>query len=260
MVLRWCICVSVSMLNLFCYLTNSDYDGGFTFDSQGGSQKPANSGSVIPVTLKQLNDAFNNSPPAGALQIDGVPSQHVALCGKIILLESKPSFFMLTVDDGTGSTDVRLFRKGTEDDENSELTVKEGDYISCVAALKSFNNKWMVNSSGVAAVTDFNHVIFHQMQSLQTHLKATGAKPSGGADGIKSESKSGADLFVADNSNDALFEIVRELTVMCPDGVPTEQIASVAKMSVDESRDKLQELITEGRVMECMDNHYMCIA
>lgn len=218
---------------------------------------------MIPVTLKQLTDAFTNSPPAGALQIDSVTTQHVALCGKIVLLESKPTFFNITLDDGTGSTNVRMFRKGTEDDESSELPVKEGEYITCVAGIKSFNNSWQVTTSSVNAVTDFNHVIFHQMQSLQVHLKATGAKPNGaGADGIKTESKSstGADLFVADNTNDGLFEIVKELTVMCPDGVPTEQIASVAKMSVDDSRDKLQELITEGRVMECMDNHYMCIA
>ncbi|KAG5362404.1 Replication protein A 32 kDa subunit B [Yarrowia sp. C11] len=237
-----------------------EFEGGFTFDSQGGSQKSATAGNVIPVTLKQLVDAFTNSPPAGALQIDSVTTQHVALCAKIVALDIKPTFFMLTLDDGTGSADVRMFRKGTEDDESKELTVKEGEYITCVAALKSFNNKWQVNTSNVSAVTDFNHVIFHQMQSLQTHLRATGVKPNGGADGVKGESKTGADLFVSDNSNDALLEVVRELTVMCPDGVPTEQIASVSNIPVNKLRDKLQELITEGRVMECMDNHYMCIA
>lgn len=218
---------------------------------------------MVPVTLKQLSDAFTNSPPAGSVQIDGVSAPHVAVCGKIVQLEKKPAFFMITLDDGTGSTSVRMFRAGTEDDESRDLTVNEGEYVTCVATLKSFNNSWQVNTSAVSAVADFNHVIFHQMQSLQAHLRATGAKPSGGAgDGVKSEAKgeSGADLFVADNSNDGLFEIVKELTVMCPDGVPTEQIASVAKLSVDESRDKLQELITEGKVMECMDNHYMCIA
>ncbi|KAG5363750.1 Replication protein A 32 kDa subunit B [Yarrowia sp. B02] len=232
-----------------------DYEGGFTFDSQGGSQKPASSGNVVPVTFKQLNDACTNSPPAGSLFIDGVPTGHVALCGKLYMIDKKNTFAMLSLDDGTGSTDVKMFQTAPEDEE-ADFGASEGDYVTCVASLKSFNNKWQVNIQHVNKVEDFNHVIFHQMQALQAHLKATGAKPA--SNGVKNETKgSGADLFVSDN--DALLEVVKELSVMCPDGVPGEQIASAAKLSLSDSRDKLQELITEGRVMECMDNHYMCI-
>lgn len=97
------------------------------------------------------------------------------------------------------------------------------------------------------------------MQALQAHLKATGAKPTGGAGGAKDESKTttGADLFVSDE--DTVYKVLGELGVMCPDGVPTEQVASKANMPLEEVREKIQDLITTGKAWLTMDNHYLVL-
>lgn len=210
---------------------------------------------MVPVTLKQVIDAFLNSPPSGSIFIDGIPAQHVAICANLVTVEEKPTFYTFTIDDGTGSKEVRMFRNTTED-ESKDLDVQAGDYITFVASCKNFNNKWQINTSAVTKVTDFNEVIFHQLQALKAHVKLT-SSPTQGKSESGSKGESGSELFVADNDGDAFLNAVKQLSAMCPDGVPAEQVASVVKMPVAKVTAQLDELVSEGTLYTPMDLHYL---
>ncbi|KAG0494155.1 hypothetical protein HPP92_005149 [Vanilla planifolia] len=97
----------------------SQFDGGASFFSGGGfassqstqSTDPTLSKSrsahgVIPLTVKQISDAYQSSENKAALAVDGVDAANVVILGLVTNKTEKSTDVSFTLDDGTGRINV----------------------------------------------------------------------------------------------------------------------------------------------------------
>jgi len=152
--------------------------GGFFAGSQGGSPggKKQSNHSHRPVTIRQLLEAYQPHPDA-EFKIDDVDIEHVTFVGNITNMVTSSTNASCSIEDGTGSIDVRMWIDSA-DDENGKLDgLTQGVYVRVIGNLKSFNNKRSVNATIMKKVTDFNEIQYHLLEATYVHLYHTRGPP-----------------------------------------------------------------------------------
>ena len=218
-------------------------DGGFNQDSgsggftneNGGSQRQNVRSSLTPVTIKQINDA-TQPVTDGEFKIHNVELNMVSFMGVVRKVDSHTSAVTITIEDGSGSIEVRKWIDDT---------------VSTPAAEN-------IQNAVIFPVTDHNELLYHNLSAITNHLKSqgvTGAKADNG-------------LFVSDNNGmelpgsmqDKVLNFLRENSPNMQEGVPLTYITQKLNITDDEGHKYCQELIEAGKIYTGFDDtSYLCI-
>lgn len=242
-------------------------DGGFSNDNQysdgnGGSQRPKETRSTLsPVTIKQINDA-SQPVPDGEFVINNVSLNMVSFVGVVRKVENQTSALTITIEDGTGSVDVRKWmdeKVASPAEEAERFNAMENKYVYVTGALKEFSQKKSIQHATIREILDHNEVLYHMLYAIANHLEAEGLL------GVKKEQG----LFVlesAGNGNASLDVLDRIMATIAAnaatmlEGVPVLWISNTLNVGEDVVRSKCQELLEMGKIYQGYDEGtYFCV-
>lgn len=236
-------------------------EGGFSTDAQyneyNASQRTqATRSTLSPVTIKQINDA--TQPIAdGEFVVNNVTLNMVSFVGVVRKVESTTSAHNITIEDGTGSVEVRRWvdeKVTSAAQETEKYQALENKYVYVTGSLKEFNQKKNVQHAVFREITDHNEVLYHMLYAISNHLEAQGLLKHSGA-------KSEPGLFVAEAADNApggeaidkVLALVAANTASMPEGVPAKWISDNLGLSEEEVKEKCHQLSEMGKIYEGYD-------
>ncbi|KAM0950101.1 putative replication protein A [Dioscorea sansibarensis] len=173
---------------------SSQHDGGAALFSGGGfmpsqaTQTPESSFSksrgvqgVIPLTVKQISEAYHSNDDKSNFVVDGVEASNVRLLGLVMNKAERVTDVTFTLDDGTGRIDVNRWCGLMKPQIRMRwlLFSKNGMYVIINGSLKGFQGKKHVVAFSVRPVVDFNHITLHFIECIHVHLDNTRPKGAG---------------------------------------------------------------------------------
>lgn len=166
----------------------SQMGGGF-IDSPGtaspgfsqATQRRKDTQSLLPVTVKQLNDASpsDNNPADTRLKIDGKEIAQITLVGIILHVKVQPTNVEYMIADGTGTIDVKVYIDSDDENNARHKQWREHTYVRVIGNYRSFRGSFNVIGFTLIPITDFNEITFHMLQVISCHLKNTKAAAAG---------------------------------------------------------------------------------
>ncbi|XP_042402607.1 replication protein A 32 kDa subunit B-like [Zingiber officinale] len=145
-------------------------DTGF-FKSRGGVQ------AVLPLTVKQISEAYHSNDDKSNFVVDGVEASNVRLLGLVVNKAERVTDVSFSLDDGTGRVDINRWVNETSDS-NEMAIIQNGMYVTVSGSLKGFQGKKHVVAFCVRPVTDFNHITLHFLECIHVHLDNIRVKPN----------------------------------------------------------------------------------
>ncbi|KAK1317675.1 Replication protein A 32 kDa subunit A [Acorus calamus] len=128
-----------------------------TPDSGVSPAKSRGTQGVLPLTVKQISEAFHSSDEKSGFVIDGVDASNVRLLGMVTKKMERVTDVSFTLDDGTGRIDVnRWVNEAAETNEMAAIT--NGMYVKVNGNLKGFQGKRHVVAFSVSASEHGLHV------------------------------------------------------------------------------------------------------
>lgn len=220
----------------------------------GGSQKPALRSSLTPVTIKQINESTQPVPDSD-FQVNGVELNMVSFIGAVRKVDNLQSAVTVTVEDGTGSIDIRRWIDNetvSADEEGSKYESLINKYVLVTGALKLFNDRKNIQNSTIKEITDHNQITYHNLSAISIHLKAQG---------ISNDNKN--QLFVSEMGSqttsesepDRILRVIKEHSVSMNEGVPVQLIAQMLNITDDVVLGHCQSLSESGRIYTGYDDH-----
>lgn len=234
-------------------------DGGF--DSNAGdsgynnSQRQQTRSTLSPVTIKQIHDATQPVPDEEFV-INNVSLNMVSFVGVIRKVENITSALTITIEDGTGSVDVKKWvdeKVLLAAEESEHFQALEGKYVYVTGALKDFNQKKSIQHATIREITDHNEVTYHMLYAISNHLEAQGLMNK--TDVAKQENG----LFVGQNNSakldvmDNIMATIASNTQTMNEGVPISWISANLGISVEVVREKCQYLSEMGKIYQGYD-------
>lgn len=238
-------------------------DGGFNQDhdsfqnDQPSSQKQQLRTSLTPVTIKQINESTQPIPDS-EFQINGVVLNMVSFCGVIRKVENTSSAIVLTLEDGTGSIDIRRWIDAnvtTADEEANIYLALQDKYVLVTGALKEFNQKKNIQNTTIREVKDHNELVYHNLSVIYTHIKAQGITRSSKNDLFVSEDGSQKPADTLKSLDDRVYETIASLSNSMPEGVPIVLISSKLSITDDVAAARCLALVESGRIYSAYDEH-----
>jgi replication factor A2 len=164
---------------------NNDAGGGFNASqgSQGGgmnasqgSRRKAQSQSMVPLTIKMVQDAKQEQPDDN-FKIESRELTVVSLVGCIVSVEDTSTCINIVLEDGSGRLTVKNWIDSAEGEADvhaaqARATWVEGAYVHVIGNLRSFNETKHVVAFNIRRVDDFNQVTHHFLEAVYCHLKA----------------------------------------------------------------------------------------
>ncbi|XP_038880298.1 replication protein A 32 kDa subunit B [Benincasa hispida] len=159
---------------------NAAFSGGGFMPSQT-TQAPDHSFSpaknrdvqaLLPLTVKQINDAFLSSDDKSNFVIDGVDVNNVKLVGMVRNRAGRITDVTFALDDGTGWIDCSKWVNEAADSNEVE-GILDGMYVRVHGHLKSFQGKRTLNVFSIRPVTDYNEITSHFIESIYVHFYNT---------------------------------------------------------------------------------------
>ncbi|KAK9324865.1 hypothetical protein V1517DRAFT_305718 [Lipomyces orientalis] len=172
------------------FVSNTYGSDGINNSQSGGERSISESKSrVRPVTIKQILDA-SQAHPDSEYSVDGVDVSTVTFVGIVRNVLNQTTNSTYRIEDGTGTIEVRKFVSADKPDSDRISGPQMGDYVRIIGELKSFfNNKRQVNGNLIRIVTDYNEVIYAQLEALALHLQTLHPERQGGTGGTHQETK-----------------------------------------------------------------------
>ncbi|PKA48095.1 Replication protein A 32 kDa subunit A [Apostasia shenzhenica] len=169
-------------------MSYAQYDAGASLFSGGGfmpsqaTQTPEsgffkvrNAQGILPLTVKQIGDAYDANDDKSNFVVDGADATNVKLLGIMISKIERVTDVSFTLDDGTGRISVNRWINESSDT-NEMALVHNGAYVSISGSLKGFQGKRQVVAYSVRPVIDFNEVTLHYLECIHVHLDNTRPK------------------------------------------------------------------------------------
>ncbi|KAK6454396.1 uncharacterized protein RJT20DRAFT_130520 [Scheffersomyces xylosifermentans] len=236
-------------------------EGGFSNDN-ASSQGSAVRSSMTPVTIKQINDASQPIPDAN-FSVYNVELNMISFVGVLRKVDVQTSAVVLTVEDGSGSIELRKWINASVSTPEAEAEKYSNDinkYVHVGGALKEFQGKKNVQNVAVYSVTDHNQVLYHNLSAIENHLKKQGvtAKPK-----VK-EGSDGGSLFVPETAGNSMedraLQVIRQYSNTMLEGVPATFVAQKLNISPEQAKAYCDGLSDAGQVyIGTDDTSYICI-
>ncbi|KAL2554221.1 Replication protein A 32 kDa subunit B [Forsythia ovata] len=165
---------------------NSQFDGNAAFSGGGfmpsqatqtadhsfSPAKNRDAQSLLPLTVKQISEAFQASDDKVNFLIDGVDVNNVKLLGMLYDKAERITDVSFVLDDGTGRIDCHRWVNEAVDTKEMEL-VLNGMYVKVHGHLKGFQGKKQLMIYSVRPVTDYNEIAYHFADCVYVHCHNT---------------------------------------------------------------------------------------
>jgi len=222
--------------------------------------------SLIPVTIKQLLDA-TQAHQDDVFKIDGRELNQVTFIGCILRLSNLTTNVSTTIDDGTGTIEVRIW---LDQEDQSDAAIqkrtmwREGTYVRVVGNLRSFGNKRSVVAFRIQPITDFNELTYHLLESIYVHL----FNIRGGVQQQQQQQQQQSNygyatpyqpMQVISTVNQSLHNDILQIIANSPrtqEGVSLEFICNGLERPKEEVRTALEFLASEGHVYSTLDEDH----
>ncbi|PKA51398.1 Replication protein A 32 kDa subunit A [Apostasia shenzhenica] len=124
---------------------------------------------LIPVTVKQLLEAYHYSEDKSAITVNGVEITNIRLVGLVVNKVERVTDVSFTIDDGTGRMDIsRWANESSDSDEVASF--QNGMYVKVHGHLRGFHGKRHALAFSVQPITDFNDVVLHYIECMHAHM------------------------------------------------------------------------------------------
>ncbi|KAK7329782.1 hypothetical protein VNO77_23961 [Canavalia gladiata] len=273
------------------YSSASQFDGNAAFsgggfmptqttqgpDSSFFPSKNRDAQSLLPLTVKQINDAFQSSDDKTNLIIDGVDVNNITLVGRICNKAGRITDVTFVLDDGTGRIDCNKWLQEAADTNEAE-GIMDGMYVRLHGHLKGFQGKRTLNVFSFRPVTDFNEIASHFIDCIYVHLYnsrlrigvpnqqyVTNSAPITPTKGYQAQAVppnqfSGQHINGQKSVEDMVLDVLHLPTNRTRDeGVPRDLIAQHIGISLDKLMLAIKNLIEEGAIYEAIADHYKSI-
>ncbi|XP_042066673.1 replication protein A 32 kDa subunit A-like isoform X1 [Salvia splendens] len=165
---------------------NSEFDGSAAFSGGGfmpsqatqtadpsfSPAKNREAQGLLPLTVKQIREAFQASDDKANFLIDGVSVNNVKLVGLLLEKTERVTDVSFTLDDGTGRIDCHRWVQEAVDTKEMEL-LSNGTYVKVHGHLKGFQGKKQLIVYSVRSVTDYNEIPNHFAECMYVHCYNT---------------------------------------------------------------------------------------
>lgn len=240
-------------------------DGGFNQDAQyseyNNSQRQQTRSTLSPVTIKQIHDS-SQPVPDDEFVVNNVSLNMVSFVGVVRKVENNTSAVTITIEDGTGSVDVRKWvdeKIATAAEEGERFLALENKYVYVTGALKEMQLKKSIQHATIREVEDYNEVVYHMLYAVYNHLEAQGL--------LKNGAKQENGLFVSENGTssaskanggkvdvaDQIMNVISSNTASMPEGVPVGWIGDQLGLLIDVVKEKCHYLSEMGKVYQGYD-------
>ncbi|XP_061361724.1 replication protein A 32 kDa subunit B [Gastrolobium bilobum] len=264
---------------------NAAFSGGGFMPSQATpgpdtsflSSKNRDAQSLLPLTVKQINDAFHSSDDKTNLIIDGVDVNNVTLVGRICNKAGRITDVTFVLDDGTGRIECSKWLQEAVDTNEVEGLL-DGMYVRLHGHLKGFQGKRTLNVFSFRPVTDFNEIASHFIDCIYVHLynsrlragvpsqqHVTNSAPITPTKGYQAPAVP-PNQFSGQHNNgqksveDMVLEVLHLPANRARDeGVPRDLIAQHLGIPLDKLMLAIKNLIEEGAIYEAIGDHYKSI-
>lgn len=142
---------------------------------ESGFSKSRVAQGILPLTVKQISEAYDSSDDKSNFVVDGVDATNVKLLGIMMNKAERVTDVSFSLDDGTGRINVNRWVNETSDT-NEMALVQNGMYVTIRGSLKGFQGKRQVVAFSVRPVIDFNEVTLHYLECIHVHLDNTRPK------------------------------------------------------------------------------------
>ncbi|XP_058755408.1 replication protein A 32 kDa subunit B [Vicia villosa] len=257
--------------------------GGFTVsqattsgDSPFTPSKNRDAQALLPLTIKQINDAYQASDDKTNLTIDGVDVGTISLLGRVCNKAGQITDVKFVLDDGTGMIECTKWLQEPADSIQVE-SILNGMYVRVYGHLKGFQGKKNLNVFSFRPVTDFNEITHHFIDCIYVHLYNSKLRASNSNQqhvpnstqitptrGHQSQAVL-ANQFSANNGQKTVEDLVLEIlhhptnrTKM--GGTPLDVIRQHLGIPMDKLMLAITNLANEGTIYEGEQNHYKSIA
>ncbi|KAG6705741.1 hypothetical protein I3842_07G195200 [Carya illinoinensis] len=128
--------------------------------------------SLLPLTVKQINEAFLSSEDKSNFTIDGVDVNNVTLVGMVCNRTGRVTDVTFMLDDGTGRVECNKWVQESADSNEVE-GILDGMYVRVHGHLKGFLGKRSLNVFSIRPVSDFNEIASHFIDCIYVHIYNT---------------------------------------------------------------------------------------
>ncbi|KAK6131588.1 hypothetical protein DH2020_034602 [Rehmannia glutinosa] len=163
---------------------NAAFSGGGFMPSQAtqtadpafSPAKNRDAQALLPLTVKQISEAFQASDDKANFLIDGVDVNNVKLIGMLFEKTERVTDVSFVLDDGTGRIDCHRWVNEAVDTKEMELLLN-GMYVKVHGHLKGFQGKKQLMVYSVRTVnwplTDYNEIANHFADCMYVHCYNT---------------------------------------------------------------------------------------
>ncbi|XP_021723414.1 replication protein A 32 kDa subunit B-like [Chenopodium quinoa] len=165
---------------------NAAFSGGGFMPSQATqsadpsytTSKTRDAQALVPLTVKQINEALLASNDINNFVVDGVDVNNVTLIGLVFNKTERVTDVGFVLDDGTGRINVHRWVNDSYDTKEMEK-IADGMYVRIYANLKGFQGKKQLMAFSVRPVTDFNELTYHYLECMYVHTYSTKLQATG---------------------------------------------------------------------------------
>ncbi|KAA8535599.1 hypothetical protein F0562_030602 [Nyssa sinensis] len=143
-----------------------------TADPSFSSAKNRDTQPLLPLTVKQISEAFQTSDDKSNFLIDGVDVNNVTLVGMVFNKAERVTDVSFVIDDGTGRVDCNRWVNEAADSKEME-GILNGMYVRVHGHLKGFQGKRQLVVFSIRPVTDYNEIAYHFVECIHVHINNT---------------------------------------------------------------------------------------
>ncbi|XP_015875792.2 replication protein A 32 kDa subunit A isoform X1 [Ziziphus jujuba] len=219
---------------------------------------------LLPLTVKQISDAYVSGNEKSEFVIDGVDVSNVKLVGMVRDKAGRITDFTFVLDDRTGRIDCNKWSHEPIDTNEME-GILDGMYVCVHGRLKSFQNKMSLNVFSIRPVDDYNEIASHFIECIYVHFYNSRLRKPQGAVSTQPPATSAPNLTSGQYSSDgqkSTEEMILDFLHLpsClarEEGAHRDVISQQLKIPVDKLMLAIGNLVREGVVYSTVDDfHY----
>ncbi|KAL5549169.1 hypothetical protein UlMin_004400 [Ulmus minor] len=220
--------------------------------------------SLLPLTVKQINDAFISGNEKSEFLIDGVDANNVKLVGTVRDKAGRITDVTFALDDGTGRLDCnKWFHEAV--DTNEMEGILDGMYVCVHGRLKSFQGKRTLNVFSIRPVEDYNEIASHFIECIYVHFYNTRVRKTQAAVNTQPQVTNSSNQtfaqFTADSSKsteEIILDFLHLPSCLAKDeGAHRDLICQQLKIPMDKLTLAIGNLAREGMIYSTIDDfHY----
>ncbi|ORX46402.1 replication protein A, subunit RPA32 [Piromyces finnis] len=154
----------------FNYEYNNQDGFSSSMDTSNNARKDLSNQNLRPITIKQIYNA-ERPVPDGSFKINGKDLDHISIIGKIQNVQSLSTNTIYTIEDGTGSIDVRIWIDTNDNEAQKRSLWSEGAYVRVIGSARVYHEKRSVMAFHIHLIEDFNEVTAHFLEVIKINLE-----------------------------------------------------------------------------------------